>query len=82
MEKEDDIRVVNDRELLALIKAVRHKDPHAMMKLIELFEGEIARVSKFIPMPTEDAISTITLELLEIIIEQDKNSNLELSEKL
>ncbi|MFB5268618.1 hypothetical protein ACE41H_17795 [Paenibacillus enshidis] len=73
MEKKNDPTIIPDRELIRLIEAAQHKDTAAMMKLIELYQEDIIRVSNFIYMPTEDAISAITLEFLELILNQDEN---------
>ncbi|WP_337035088.1 hypothetical protein [Paenibacillus illinoisensis] len=68
MEKENDPRIITDSELLGLIEAAKKRDPAAMLKLIELYKEDIVRISNFIYMPTEDAISAITLEFLESIL--------------
>jgi hypothetical protein len=72
MEKKNDSTIIPDRKLLRLIQAARQKDTAAMMKLIELYKEDIRRVSNFIYLPTEDSISAITLEFLELILNQDE----------
>ncbi|MCZ0836290.1 hypothetical protein ABHN05_11385 [Brevibacillus laterosporus] len=46
-----------------------------MMQLIELYKEDIKRVSNFIYLPTQDVISAITLEFLELILNQDEEKN-------
>lgn len=73
MEKKNDSTIIpDDLELLRLIESARHKDTAAMMKLIELYKEDIRRFSNFIYLPNENAISAITLEFLELILNQDK----------
>ncbi|MBG9790540.1 hypothetical protein ABD72_22970 [Brevibacillus laterosporus] len=75
MEKKNDSTIIPDRELLRLIRAARQKDTAAMMQLIELYKEDIKRVSNFIYLPTQDVISAITLEFLELILNQDEEKN-------
>jgi hypothetical protein len=67
METKDDLPIVPDRELLALLHAAKQKDTDAMLQLIDLYEEDILRISKFIHLPEEDAVATIILEFLEFI---------------
>lgn len=70
MEAEDDQRIIPDGEFLSLLQRARQNDVEATLKLIELFKGDILRVSKFIHKSEEDAVSDIILELLELIKEE------------
>lgn len=67
MEKKDDAAIITDRQILDLLQAARHKDPEAMLQLIQLYKEDIVNISRFIHIPTEDAVSEITLEFLEYI---------------
>lgn len=71
MEKKDDKPIISDHEFIELLEGAKHKDPEAMLKLIELYKEDILRVSKYIRLPLEDAVSTITLEFLELIQAQE-----------
>ncbi|HBF2207824.1 hypothetical protein [Paenibacillus aceti] len=67
MEKENDSTIISDGELLDLLFAAKQRDPDAMLQLIDIYKGDILRISKFIQLPKEDAVSIITLEFLEFI---------------
>lgn len=69
METQNDHPIIPDDELLNLLQAARGKDPEAMLRLIHLYEEDILRISKFIHLPEEDAVSTIILEFLEFVQE-------------
>lgn len=69
MEAQNDQPIIPDDELLSLLHAARRKDPEAMLRLIDLYEEDIVRISKFIHLPEEDAVSTIILEFLEFVQE-------------
>ncbi|UQZ34831.1 hypothetical protein C2I18_15620 [Paenibacillus sp. PK3_47] len=71
MEKKDDQPIISDDEFIELLEGAKHKDPEAMLKLIELYKEDILRVSKYIRLPLEDAVSTIVLEFLELIQAQE-----------
>ncbi|MBA9084196.1 hypothetical protein FHR92_000650 [Fontibacillus solani] len=70
MEAENDPRVIPDDEFLKLLHQARQNDTESTLKLIELFKGDIMRVSKFIHTSEEDAVSDIILEFLEMIKER------------
>ncbi|MNO37105.1 hypothetical protein D3C76_424570 [compost metagenome] len=70
MEAENDPRVIPDDEFLKLLQQARQNDAESTLKLIELFKGDIMRVSKFIHTSEEDAVSDIILEFLEMIKER------------
>ncbi|WHX50249.1 hypothetical protein QNH46_06175 [Paenibacillus woosongensis] len=48
----------------------RQNDKESTLKLIELYKGDILRVSKYIHTSEEDAVSDIILEFLELIKER------------
>lgn len=70
METENDPRVIPDDEFLKLLQQAKQNDAESTLKLIELFKGDIMRVSKFIHASEEDAVSDIILEFLEMIKER------------
>ncbi|MFC3749426.1 hypothetical protein [Paenibacillus sp. GCM10012306] len=67
METKDDPGIIPDREILELLRAAKQRNTEAMLRLINLYEEDILRISKFIHLPEEDAVSTIILEFLEFI---------------
>ncbi len=67
MEAQNDPRVVPDDEFLNLLQRAKQNDAEAILKLIDLYKGDIMRVSKYIHSPNEDAVSDIILEFLELI---------------
>ncbi|KWX76642.1 hypothetical protein AMQ84_15000 [Paenibacillus riograndensis] len=67
MEKENDSNIISDREFLTLLQAAKRKDPAATLQLVNLFKEDILKVSRYIHLPAEDAVSMITLEFLELI---------------
>ncbi|MBY9078561.1 hypothetical protein [Paenibacillus sp. CGMCC 1.18879] len=74
MEKETDSNVISDREFLNLLEAAKRRNPDAILQLLNLFKEDILNVSRYIYLPTEDAVSTITLEFLELIQRKDPAS--------
>ncbi|OBA07234.1 hypothetical protein A9P44_10200 [Paenibacillus polymyxa] len=68
MEAKNDSEVISDRELLKLLSAAKQKDTQAILQIIDLFKEDILRISQFIYLQNEDAISAITLEFLEFIL--------------
>ncbi|MNO80583.1 hypothetical protein D3C76_717950 [compost metagenome] len=67
MEAKNDPKAITDSEFLNLLHLAKQNDPESMLQLIELFKGDILRLSKFIHMPQEDAMSEIVVEFLEFI---------------
>ena len=67
MEAKNDTETIPDSEFLDLLHSAKQDDHESMLELIELFKEDILRLSKFIYMPQEDAISQIVLEFLEYI---------------
>ncbi|AZS13948.1 helix-turn-helix domain-containing protein [Paenibacillus lutimineralis] len=72
MEAQNAPRDVPDDEFLSLLQLAKQNDEEAILKLIDLFKGDILRVSKYIYTSEEDAVSDIILELLEMIKEENK----------
>jgi len=67
MEAKNDPTIIPDSEFLDLLHSAKHNNPESMMELIELYKGDILRLSQFIHMPQEDAVSHIIVEFLEFI---------------
>jgi len=67
MEEENAPTIVPDQVFLDLLQRVRQNDSEGMLQLIELFKGDIVRLSRFIHMPVEDATAQIILEFLEFV---------------
>lgn len=72
MEAQNAPRDVPDDEFLNLLQLAKQNDEEAILKLIDLFKGDILRVSKYIYTSEEDAVSDIILEFLEMIKEENK----------
>lgn len=71
METKNDTEIIPDSEFLDLLQLAKQNDPESILQLIELFKGDILRLSKFIHMPQEDAVSQIIVEFLEFIKNSD-----------
>lgn len=71
MEAKNDTEIIPDSEFLDLLQLAKQNDPESTLQLIELFKGDILRLSKFIHMPQEDAVSQIIVEFLEFIKSND-----------
>jgi hypothetical protein len=69
MEAQNAPRDVPDDEFLRLLQLAKQNDEEAILQLIDLFKGDILRVSKYIYTSEEDAVSDIILEFLEMIKE-------------
>lgn len=67
METQNDRAIISDLELLELLQAAKQKDTLAMLKLIEIYNEDILRISQYIKMPKEDAISAIIVEFLDLL---------------
>lgn len=74
MEKKDDTEIISDGQILELVRAARQKDHDAMLQLIQIYKEDILKLSKFIHLPQEDAISQIVLEFLECIISSEEET--------
>lgn len=71
METKNDPGIIPDDEFLNLLQKAKQNDPDATLKLIDLYKKDIMRVSRYIHSPTEDAVSDIILEFLELIKERE-----------
>ncbi len=56
MEEKNDSAIITDHEFLILLQAAKQKDPEAMLRIIELFQGDIENISRTIRIPREDAL--------------------------
>ncbi|GAK40236.1 hypothetical protein PUW24_09355 [Paenibacillus urinalis] len=72
MEKKIDPEHIPENEFLKLVAGVKHGDEDSMTRIIEMFEEDMRILSRYIPMPKEDALQSMKLELIELI----KNSTL------
>ncbi|WP_339322113.1 hypothetical protein [Paenibacillus sp. FSL W8-0194] len=73
MEAKNACTTISNSEMIKLLEAAKQKDRTAMLKLIDLFRDDILRISQFIHLPKEDAISTIITEFLELVQASDNN---------
>ncbi|WP_341280102.1 hypothetical protein [Paenibacillus sp. FSL H8-0537] len=64
MEAKDAEAAMSDAEFLRLLELVQQNDEQAALALIRFFEPEMIRISRFIRMPQEDAVQSMTAELL------------------
>ncbi|MBX4151110.1 MULTISPECIES: helix-turn-helix domain-containing protein [Paenibacillus] len=71
MEKKNDSKVISDREFITLLQAAKRNDVQAILQLIDLYKDDIMRISQYIYMSQEDAMSTIVLEFMEVIRENN-----------
>ncbi|MCM3784678.1 hypothetical protein M3231_17070 [Neobacillus mesonae] len=72
MEKKIDSDHIAENEFLNLVAGVKKGDEASMKRVIEMFEEDMKILSKYIPMPKEDALQSMKLELIALI----KNSSL------
>ncbi|MEI2395238.1 MULTISPECIES: hypothetical protein [Paenibacillus] len=67
MEKKDDTEIISDDEMMNLLHAAKKRDKEATLKLVDLYKEDIQRISRYIYLPTEDVVSMIIVEFLEIL---------------
>ncbi|WP_302057319.1 helix-turn-helix domain-containing protein [Paenibacillus sp. Lou8.1] len=65
MEKENAQRVISDAEFVQLLKLVRSGDQEAMYRILQLFEEDIQKTSRYIRMSREDAVQSIVTDFME-----------------
>ncbi|QNV58609.1 hypothetical protein GMA19_03796 [Paenibacillus polymyxa E681] len=65
MEKENAQRVISDAEFVQLLKLVRSGDQEAMYRVLQLFEEDIQKTSRYIRMSREDAVQSIVTDFIE-----------------
>lgn len=67
MEKENDSGIISEMEFLNLLSLVQEEnDEIATLKLLDLYEQDIIRLSKFMRMPKEEAIQGMKVGLIEL----------------
>ncbi|MFD1137284.1 hypothetical protein [Paenibacillus urinalis] len=67
MEKKIDPEHIPENEFLKLVAGVKQGDEDSMTRIIEMFEEDMRILSRYIPMPKEDALQSMKLELIELI---------------
>ncbi|SFS70592.1 hypothetical protein [Paenibacillus sp. 453mf] len=67
MEKKIDPEHIPENEFLRLVAGVKQGDEGSMTRIIEMFEEDMRILSRYIPMPKEDALQSMKLELIELI---------------
>lgn len=69
MEEKNAFRIISDDELQKLIcKIQQEQDQEAMYHFLMLFQTDILRLSRFLKIPKEDAIQSMQLGMLELIM--------------
>lgn len=69
MQEKDACRTISDDELQQLIQAIQQKqDQEAMCRFLKLFQTDILRLSRFLKIPKEDAVQSMQLGMLELIM--------------
>lgn len=53
--------------MLAWVEASAEGDKEATQRILDYFRDDIERLSGFLRMPREEAVQTLTLELLELV---------------
>ncbi|QQZ59956.1 hypothetical protein JI735_25830 [Paenibacillus sonchi] len=67
MEKENDSGIISENEFLKLLFLVQEQnDEIATLKLLDFYEQDIIRLSKFMRVPKEEAIQGMKVELIEL----------------
>ncbi|MFC6647843.1 hypothetical protein [Paenibacillus rhizoplanae] len=68
MEEENDSGIISEIEFLDLLSLVQEQnDERATLRLLEFYEQDIIRLSKFMRMPKEEAIQAMKVELIELL---------------
>ncbi|WP_416145670.1 helix-turn-helix domain-containing protein [Paenibacillus polymyxa] len=65
MEKENAQRVISDAEFVQLLELVQSGDQEAMYRILQLFEEDIQKTSRYIRMSREDAVQSIVTDFIE-----------------
>ncbi|WP_025690352.1 hypothetical protein [Paenibacillus zanthoxyli] len=79
MEAKNDTAAISDIEFMKLLQAAKQKDPQAVIQLIDLYKNDILRISKYVHLAKEDAVSTIILEFLEFIQNEKRSEDTNLT---
>lgn len=67
MEKKNNSESIGENEFLKLVRGVQQGDTSAMEQLLEMFESDMRLLSRYIPMPEEDALQSMKLEFITLI---------------
>ncbi|MEC0182634.1 helix-turn-helix domain-containing protein [Paenibacillus peoriae] len=65
MEKENAQGTIPDAEFIQLLKLARSGDQEAMFRILQLFEEDIQKTSRYIRMSREDAVQSIVTDFIE-----------------
>ncbi|WP_068500372.1 helix-turn-helix domain-containing protein [Paenibacillus kribbensis] len=65
MEKENAQGIISDAEFIQLLKLTRSGDQEAMFRILQLFEEDIQKTSRYIRMSREDAVQSIVTDFIE-----------------
>lgn len=67
MEKKNNSEPIGENEFLKLVHGVQQGDTAAMEELLAMFESDMRLLSRYIPMPKEDALQSMKLEFITLI---------------
>lgn len=59
--------VISESEFIELLAAAKQNDQDAILQLIQLYQPDIEKLSRYIYLPSEDIASEIIVEFLELI---------------
>ncbi|ASR46150.1 hypothetical protein B4V02_05315 [Paenibacillus kribbensis] len=65
MEKENAQGTISDAEFIQLLNLARSGDQEAMFRILQLFEEDIQKTSRYIRMSREDAVQSIMTDFIE-----------------
>lgn len=71
MEKKDTPFFMSEAESMNLLSLAKNNDKESILKLLNFFNKDILKLSKYISMPQEDAVQSLTLGLIELLKKQD-----------
>ncbi|MCY9763161.1 helix-turn-helix domain-containing protein [Paenibacillus alvei] len=66
MEKEDPTFSISEIEFLNLLHLAKQNDTDAILKLLKFFENDMLYLSRYIRMPKEDSLQSMSLALIEL----------------
>lgn len=67
MEKENAPLPISDEEFLQLVRLSKDGDPEAMLRLLQVFEDDILKISRYIRMSHEDAVQSIVTDFIALV---------------
>ncbi|GKS14607.1 hypothetical protein YDYSY3_56070 [Paenibacillus chitinolyticus] len=71
MEKENALLPISDEEFLHLVRLSKDGDPEAMLRLLQVFEDDILKISRYIRMSREDAVQSIVTDFIALVKQSD-----------